>query len=90
LALVISPGAALQAIVDWITNFIKYFLNPHIKPYYKYIKKLEQLLVKITELEAAIANAAGRITSCSITTPTIVTVTIDAPPNPTPPVVPAP
>lgn len=57
----------LGSVITWITNFIA----PMQAAYTKFVAQLAAMLAKITALTDAIASAASRITSCSITIPPI-------------------
>lgn len=65
------PGASLTGIVTWITDLINNVLTPILKPLQTYIAQLTLLESKIAELTTAIAAAEARITSCSISIPSI-------------------
>jgi hypothetical protein len=62
------PAANPGAIVAWITAFVA----PQLKAYNTYATQLTTLLAEVGALESAIANAASRLTSCSITIPPMV------------------
>lgn len=59
------PGASLGSIVTWITNFAQ----PLITAYNNLIATEAAVLAAVANLETAIANAAARLTSCTITIP---------------------
>lgn len=61
------PGASLGSIVTWITNFAA----PLITAYNNLIATEAAVLAAVAKLETAIASAAARLTSCSITIPPI-------------------
>lgn len=66
-AIVTIPGANLGAIVGWITSFVA----PYEIALATYEAQLSQILGAVAALESAIANAAARLTSCTITVPPI-------------------
>jgi hypothetical protein len=59
------PSANLGSIVGWITNFAQ----PLITAYNNLVATEAAVLAAVANLETAIANAAARLTSCSITIP---------------------
>lgn len=61
------PGANLGEIVTWIENFVA----PYIKALAAFEAQLVQVLAAVARLEAAIASAAARLTSCTIVIPPI-------------------
>jgi prefoldin subunit 5 len=66
---IITIPTDLPSVIRWITNFI----DPQLAAYANYARQVAELITKISELTTAIENAASRITSCSITVPTITT-----------------
>jgi len=61
------PSADPSSIVSWITKF----MAPTIAAYNNLIATEAAVLSAVASLEAAIANAAARLTSCTITIPPI-------------------
>ena len=61
----ITPPTSLGAVIAWIGHFS----NPLIAASNTYIAQLTAVLAAVTDLETAIANAAARLTSCTITIP---------------------
>lgn len=61
------PSANLGSIVTWITNFAA----PLITAYNNLIATEAAVLSAVANLEAAVAAAAARLTSCTITIPSI-------------------
>lgn len=55
----------LGSVISWITNLA----TPSIKAYATYTAQLSSILSSASALESAIANAASRLTSCSINIP---------------------
>lgn len=66
LALLTVPDASLSAIIGWLTSYISNVLTPLVKPNITYAAQLAATAVQITELTAAIAAAASRFPSCSV------------------------
>lgn len=62
------PAANPAAIVAWITSFVAPYQTAHTN----YISQLTQTLAQYERVAAAIAAAAARFTSCSVSVPTIV------------------
>lgn len=61
----ITPPSSLGSVITWLGHFSE----PLIKQYNDFVADLAATLAQIGELEAAIARAAARLTSCSITIP---------------------
>ena len=57
----------LAGVITWITNFA----GPIIRTSENYAAQLTQTLAAIERLSSAIEAAAGRLTSCSISVPSI-------------------
>lgn len=70
LALLTAP-TSLGALITWAQNMINGVLQPIYQPYLTYEAQLIALATEISRLTAAISAAEARITSCSISIPTI-------------------
>ncbi len=57
----------LAGVIAWITKFI----GPQTQAYLNYIAQLAQLADSIARLTQAMEAAAGRLTHCSITVPSV-------------------
>jgi hypothetical protein len=67
----LAVPTSLNAIISWLRNFITAFLGPYVAAYAKYAAQLTAVVAAIAQLEAAIEAAARRLTSCSISVPSL-------------------
>lgn len=80
LALLVSPGASLGAIVSWITNFITAVLKPLVAPVVTLELQVAKYAAEIGQLTAAVGAAAARIGNCSVSVPALTGVPPATPP----------
>jgi hypothetical protein len=69
LALLTLSITDLPGVINAVKSIITNLVTPYVKPYLLYVAQIVELTTAVTNLTTAIENAAGRITSCSITIP---------------------
>lgn len=72
LKILTNPGAALQEIVTWISDFIDSVLKPMYQPYLTMVAQVEATVEAIAAIPVAVAQAAERIGECVVELPSIV------------------
>lgn len=82
LKLLTNPGAVLTEIVEWIKNFIDYYLTNQFKPYFTLVAQLQQVAQDLIELQQAAQEAISKATHCQLTLPSA---NVDIPDNIIPP-----
>lgn len=70
--LLTAPGADLEKIVTWISDFISGVLKPMYQPYVTITAQIAQTTAAVARLETAIENKAAEITSCAVSIPSVV------------------
>lgn len=71
LALLSAPSVDPSAIVGWITGMIDSVIKPMTLPIEQYIVQVQELTAAITEIQSLISNISLQFPSCSITAPPI-------------------
>lgn len=62
----------LPGVITFLDTFVTKVLTPYLAPYTTYVAQKAAILVQIADLGTAIASAASRIDSCTISVPAIV------------------
>lgn len=70
-ALLQAPTTDPSKIVTWIKDFITAYLRPYVQPMLVLPLQLAALVDAIAQLEAAIASASGRLSSCTLSVPSL-------------------
>lgn len=77
----LKPPTNLGSLITWVTSFITAFLTPYLKPLVVYAAQMAQLAAAVEALGSAIQSAAGNMTSCSVTPPSVTLPSIPEPPE---------
>jgi len=70
------------AVITWVADFITDYLTPQLASYATYVAQLAALETEIAAVLAAIESAQAKFASCSITVPSLPTITIPGVPSP--------